>query len=152
MRGAALILFFADLAGLVKSNADIHPLPNADTSLFCYDAPISRIALPFGAQNTVQFSEPSLVQIAETRFDINNIASDEQWNKYKAKGVWYSCLLDMTIEKAGKALEDSRVPPSAEAVWQGDFRSRSPVTQELLPSTDQTTSRRRKMGLARGKL
>lgn len=87
--------------------------------------------MPFGGPNNVKFSEPSLVQTADSEFDANNIASDESWNKYKAKGVWYGCLLDMDIETAGKNLRDERTPPSAESVWQGDLASTSAVLHDI---------------------
>ena len=115
-------MLIAWLAALAAGNAVIQPLNYTNFSQPLGNTSTPRIAIPFGIRNSVRFSELSFVQTAESQFDIDNIASDEEWNRYKAKGVWYGYLLDMTIEKAGKALNDPSMPPSVESVWQGDFR------------------------------
>jgi hypothetical protein len=95
---------------------------NASQLVSINNASTLRVPIPFGTTAGIQFSEPSLVHTAEIEFNINHIASDEEWNKYTAKGRWYACLLDMTIEKAGKVLGDPGIPPSSESIFQGDFR------------------------------
>jgi hypothetical protein len=122
MRGAVLPFLIAWLAALAAGNAVIQPLTYTNFSQPLRNASTPQIAVPFGTRNKVRFSEPSFIQTVGLQFDINNVASDEKWNRYKAKGVWYGCLLDMTIEKAGKALNEPGIPPSVESVWQGDFR------------------------------
>jgi hypothetical protein len=115
-------------AALVASKAVIQPFTFAgNASQYRNNASTSRVPLPFGSLRSVRFSEPTLVHTAEVDFDIRNVASDEEWNKYVAKGRWYACLLDMTIEKAGKALEDPGLPPSSESIFQGDFRGLSSI-------------------------
>ena len=117
----------AGFTALAVSKAIVRPLTFVDTSQSFGNTSTLGIAVPFGTLDSVKFSEPSLVQTAESDFDINVVANDQLWEKYRAKGFWYGCLLDMTVEKAGKALGDTRLPPSAESVWQGDFQSTSPI-------------------------
>ncbi|KAH6615084.1 hypothetical protein C7974DRAFT_443181 [Boeremia exigua] len=111
------------LTVLAVSKAVIQPFPFTDATHLLSNASSPRIAVPFGSLEGVKFSEPSLVQAAGFNFDPNNIANDATWTKYTKKGEWYGCLLDMTIEQAGKGLKDPRTPPFAESKWQGDFRN-----------------------------
>ncbi|KZM22752.1 hypothetical protein ST47_g6100 [Ascochyta rabiei] len=118
MRGAVFAFLTAALANSVAGNTFIQPLPSRSF----YNTSNSLVAVPFGTPSNVKLSEPSLVQTTGN-IDLNDIASDEAWNKYKAKGLYYGCLLDMSNESAGKAMKDLRIPPSAESVWQGDLRN-----------------------------
>ncbi|KAJ4361646.1 hypothetical protein N0V95_001723 [Ascochyta clinopodiicola] len=120
MRGLAFAFLIAGLATFAVGNAVVEPL----ASQSFYNTSNSLVAVPFGTLSNVKFSEQSLVQTAN--IDFNDIASDEAWNKYKAKGLYYGCLLDMSNENAGKAMNDLRTPPSAESVWQGDLRNDIP--------------------------
>lgn len=105
-------------AAFAAGNAvvELFPQPIRNTSN-------SSIAVPFGSLQNIKFSESSLVRTAQSEWDLNNIASDESWYKFKNKGLWYGCLLDMDNEKAGGGLRDPRTPPSAESIWQGDVLS-----------------------------
>lgn len=51
----------------------------------------------------------------------DNIASDQWWDKYRKKGAHYQCLFVADDEDAGRLVEDTRVPPSAQSVWKGDM-------------------------------
>lgn len=113
----------AAVTASAASKAIVHPFTFAtNISQHINNASAFRVPIPFGDPVGVQFSEPTLVHTAEIGFNINNVANDEEWNEYVAKGRWYACLLDMTIEKAGKALDDLGIPPSSESIFQGDFR------------------------------
>lgn len=120
MRYAVRATFFAGLTAFAVGNAAVDSL---HFPVLVSNSSNSRVAVPFGSLGNYQFSEPSLVQTADTNFDINVVASDELWEKYRRKGLWYSCLLDMTIEAAGRNLGDTRQPPSAESHYQGDFQA-----------------------------
>lgn len=124
MRGVIFPLFVTGLAALSNGNAVVQPLTYPGTSPAIRNASSSLVAVSFGTHDNVKFSDPSLVQTAGYIFDPDDIASDESWSWYKQKGMWYSCLLDMSDENAGKGLEDKRTPPSAEAVWRGDLHGR----------------------------
>ncbi|KAF3043373.1 hypothetical protein E8E12_001895 [Didymella heteroderae] len=122
-RAAIVAQILATLTALAVSDATIRPLTSTTAKPF--DNASSRIAVPFGIHDTVKFSslfEPSLVATAETDWDPDDIATDATWAKYRAKGHWYGCLLDMKDELCGRALGDMRNPPSAESIWQGDLR------------------------------
>ncbi|KAH6875069.1 hypothetical protein BKA58DRAFT_281314, partial [Alternaria rosae] len=65
-------------------------------------------------------SEPNLVQIAAD-FDPTDVANDASWDKYKKKGNWLHCLMDMPDEVAGRNWPNylNRNPPSARSQWKG---------------------------------
>jgi hypothetical protein len=125
MRGAILSLFIAGLAVFVIGNAVVQPSTYGNTLSAIRNTSNSLVAVPFGGIGGVKFSDSSLVATALDSFDPNNIASDEAWNKYKAKGAWYGCLLDMSDIIAGEQLGDQRTTPSAESIWRGDLQSKS---------------------------
>lgn len=54
-------------------------------------------------------------------FDPNILASDGLWNKYQKKGDHYQCLFTADDEGAGRLVEDTRTPPSAQSIWKGDM-------------------------------
>jgi hypothetical protein len=64
---------------------------------------------------------PNLAQLTSENFDINDIATPEEWLKYVRKGSLLGCLLDMSDEKAGVAWPDplGRTPKSASSQWVG---------------------------------
>ncbi|KAJ8116723.1 hypothetical protein OPT61_g1914 [Boeremia exigua] len=121
MKRIVCTLLLAIHATLTTSDTVNRPLSLNRTASILGNISTPRISVPFGHSSGVKFSEPLQVHTA-SRFDINNAASDQVWETYRAKGSWYTCLLDMTTEQAGTALEDKRVPPSAESIWQGDFQ------------------------------
>jgi hypothetical protein len=123
MGGTIFSLFITVLAGLVAGNAINQSLTYVKALTFVHNNSGLLVAVPFGNLDNAKFSQPSVVQTASRKFDPDNIASDEAWEKYKAKGTWYICLLDLSNENAGKGLKDSRTPPSAESKWQGNLQS-----------------------------
>lgn len=122
MHCASGTFFFTTFVAFAVGNAGNKSPHLRDVPMLNSNGSTLRIAVPFGSLDVVQFSEPFLVQKAGTDFDIGVVASDEQWDKYWRKGLWYNCLLDMTIEAAGNNLGDTKVPPSAESRYQGDFQ------------------------------
>ncbi|XPS74992.1 hypothetical protein M3J09_007104 [Ascochyta lentis] len=54
-------------------------------------------------------------------YDANNIASDAVWDKWRMKGSHYQCLFEANDEAAGRLIEDTRTPPSAQSIWRGDM-------------------------------
>ena len=54
-------------------------------------------------------------------FDPGKIASDGVWKKYRAKGDHYQCLFVADDEGAGRLVEDTRTPPSAQSIWKGNM-------------------------------
>ncbi|KZM22840.1 hypothetical protein ST47_g6020 [Ascochyta rabiei] len=52
-------------------------------------------------------------------YNPSNLASDAIWDKYRKKGDHYQCLFEANDENAGRLVEDSRTPPSAQSVWKG---------------------------------
>ncbi|KAI4658649.1 uncharacterized protein J4E79_006407 [Alternaria viburni] len=65
-------------------------------------------------------SEPNLVQTA-VDFDPTDYANDASWDKYKKKGNWLRCLMEMPDEVAGRNWPNylDRNPPSAASQWKG---------------------------------
>ncbi|KAJ4326111.1 hypothetical protein N0V94_000273 [Neodidymelliopsis sp. IMI 364377] len=122
MGGTVFSLLVAVLAGLAAGNAINESLTYVKASTSVHDNSGLLVAVPFGTIDNAKFRQPSLVQTAGQRFDPGDIASDEAWEIYKAKGNWYTCLLDLSNENAGKGLKDSRTPPSAESRWQGNLQ------------------------------
>jgi hypothetical protein len=144
MRGAGLAVLLGGLANLASSDTVLQALTHPKASRLLHNS--SLVAVSFGSLDNVQFSEPSIVQTAV--FNPNNIASDETWNRLKAKGAWYGCLLDMTDEKAGKALGDTRTPPSAESVWQGSLWRKHLIPHNFVRFTHRSRRCSPGMGLA----
>jgi len=70
-------------------------------------------------------SEPNLVQIAAD-FDPTDVANDASWDKYKKKGNWLRCLMEMPDEVAGREWPNylNRNPPSAASQWKGTLEGR----------------------------
>lgn len=68
------------------------------------------------------FGDYNVVQTAGN-YDANNIASDGWWDKYQKKGDHYQCLFTANDEVAGRLIEDTRTPPSAQSVWKGSMYS-----------------------------
>ncbi|KAJ4342391.1 hypothetical protein N0V87_001009 [Didymella glomerata] len=54
-------------------------------------------------------------------FDPNKLASDGLWDKHQKKGDHYQCLFAADDEAAGRLVEDTRTPPSAQSVWKGNM-------------------------------
>lgn len=79
---------------------------------------------PQDSLHTSQATTSSLTRRALV-FNPNDIASDAIWQKYIEKGEFYQCLFECTDRLAGKGLQDTRTPPSAESIWQGDLVSES---------------------------
>jgi len=70
-------------------------------------------------------SEPNLVQIAAD-FDPTDVANDASWDKYKKKGNWLRCLMEMPDEVAGREWPNylDRNPPSARSQWVGTLEGK----------------------------
>lgn len=77
-------------------------------------------ALPLNASAS-GFGDYTLQTAGE--WNPNNIASDGWWDKYTKKGSHYQCLFEANDEAAGRLVEDTRVPPSAQSVWKGSLSS-----------------------------
>lgn len=90
-----------------------------DTSTWSQDSP-----------HTSQTTTSSLTRRALV-FNPNDIASDAVWQRYIEKGEFYQCLFECTDRLAGKGLQDTRTPPSAESIWQGDLVSESLFSPRL---------------------
>jgi len=56
------------------------------------------------------------------RFWDDDVSSDADWAKYTSKGGTLMCGLEGTDLTAGHQLWDTRTPPSAASVWNGDLR------------------------------
>lgn len=75
-------------------------------------------ALPLNV-STVGFDHA--VQTAGRVYDPDNLASDTWWDRYRDKGSHYQCLFEADDEAAGRLVEDTRIPPSAQSVWKGSM-------------------------------
>lgn len=86
--------------------------------LLGFAALVATRALPLNAS-----SGNHTVQTAATygNYDPDNIASDAWWDKYRKKGNLYQCLFEANDEAAGRLVEDTRVPPSAQSTWKGSM-------------------------------
>ena len=62
----------------------------------------------------------NIVQTA-AEYNPNNIASNTWWDKYQKKGYHYQCLFEANDEGAGRLIEDTRIPPSAQSIWKGSM-------------------------------
>ena len=69
---------------------------------------------------------PDTVQIAGNIWDPNSVATKEEIDKFRDKGNFLACLLDMTDEEAGKAWPDpwGRTPKSASSVFKGTLEGK----------------------------
>lgn len=56
-------------------------------------------------------------------YDPNNLASDSLWGRYQRKGAHYQCLFTADDRGAGRLVEDTRTPPSAQSIWKGSMSS-----------------------------
>jgi hypothetical protein len=81
----------------------------------------------YSTDNKQAGSEPDTVQVAGTDWDPTNIADDATWQKYKKKGNWLRCLMEMPDEVAGRQWPNylNRNPPSARSEWQGTLEGKS---------------------------
>lgn len=84
MRCALLTILFAWLAAHAVCNSLSELLLLRESSLLISNS-TSLMAVPFGILDDIEFSEPSLVPTADSNFDISNLASDDQWDRYKYK-------------------------------------------------------------------
>jgi hypothetical protein len=82
--------------------------------------PVDDLKLSIEAIDSKSITPSDSVQLAAI-WDPENIAHEEDWEKYVIKGGWLGCLLDATDEDAGKAWPDPlrRTPKSASSQWKG---------------------------------
>jgi len=84
----------------------------------------SAVSIP-STKDKASASEPNLVQTA-VDFDPTDYANDASWDKYKKKGNWLRCLMEMPDEVAGRNWPNylDRNPPSAASQWKGTLEGR----------------------------
>lgn len=84
---------------------------------------IARVLPPIASDGGSVDDKPSydVLVVTAGEYDANNIASDGTWDKYRKEGDHYQCLFEANDEGAGRLIEDTRTPPSAQSIWKGSM-------------------------------
>jgi len=97
----------------------------------------SAVSIP-STNDKASASEPNLAQTA-VDFDPTDYANDASWDRYKKKGNWLRCLMEMPDEVAGREWPNylNRNPPSAASQWKGTLEGKLyPFHRHLYPAID----------------
>jgi hypothetical protein len=118
----ATILAWAGLATSIYCLAPSHVSIERNVTLTKHlGSSVDHLKLGVELVDSKFLSAPNVAQITSEKFDINDIATPEEWQRYVGKGGFLGCLLDMSDEKAGEAWPDplGRTPKSASSQWVG---------------------------------
>ncbi|KAI4913443.1 uncharacterized protein J4E92_009792 [Alternaria infectoria] len=126
MKIATLLLTVICVPLVYSKHAEV-PFGSSNSTAFTpglLDRRDSAVSIP-STNDKASASEPNLVQTA-VDFDPTEYANDASWDKYKKKGNWLHCLMEMPDEVAGRNWPNylDRNPPSAASQWKGTLEGR----------------------------